>query len=52
MKRNALDVQGCDQAVKGFREEFAEEFGIYRPAAERESITKKIVDENQKEKDC
>ncbi|MGM7701155.1 hypothetical protein ACSVDE_05465 [Pseudalkalibacillus sp. Hm43] len=51
MKKNALEVPGCEQCVQGFREEFAEEFGIYRPAAERESITKKLVDENKK-KDC
>ncbi|WP_349410481.1 small, acid-soluble spore protein, alpha/beta type [Pseudalkalibacillus sp. SCS-8] len=49
MKKNALEVPGCEQAVQGFREEFAEEFGMYRPAAERESITKKLVDQKQKE---
>ncbi|WP_408010975.1 small, acid-soluble spore protein, alpha/beta type [Pseudalkalibacillus sp. A8] len=52
MKKNKLEVPGCEQAVQQFREEFAEEFGVYRPAAERESITKKIVDESEKNKEC
>ncbi|MGP4080247.1 small, acid-soluble spore protein, alpha/beta type [Pseudalkalibacillus sp. R45] len=52
MRKNKLEVPGCDQAVQQFREEFAEEFGIFRPAAERESITKKIVDERKKNEDC
>jgi hypothetical protein len=52
VKKNALEVPGCTECVQGFREEFAEEFGTYRPAAERESITKKIVNDENKKEDC
>ncbi|WP_257350109.1 alpha/beta-type small acid-soluble spore protein [Pseudalkalibacillus decolorationis] len=51
MKQHPFLVPGCDQVVQQFREEFAHEFGIYRPAAESESITKKLVDKEKKD-DC
>ncbi|MFC7372156.1 hypothetical protein ACFQPF_10715 [Fictibacillus iocasae] len=48
MPKNKLDVSGADQAANQFKEEMAEEFGMFRPAAERDVITPKLVEKARK----
>ncbi|WP_156488376.1 small, acid-soluble spore protein, alpha/beta type [Fictibacillus phosphorivorans] len=50
MPRNKLVVKQSEQLVNQFKEEMAEEFGLYRPAVEKETITPKIIKEHQNEK--
>ncbi|MCQ6265778.1 hypothetical protein M1K46_08865 [Fictibacillus sp. WQ 8-8] len=41
MPRRKLLVPGVDSMLNQYREEIGEEFGIYRPAAERDFTEKK-----------
>lgn len=50
MPRNKLVVKQSEQLVSQFKEEMAEEFGLYRPAAEKEAITPKLIKEQQKDR--
>ncbi|MFD1357523.1 small, acid-soluble spore protein, alpha/beta type [Fictibacillus halophilus] len=50
MPKNKLVVQQSEQLVNQFREEMAEEFGLYRPAAEKEAITPKLIKKQENEK--
>jgi hypothetical protein len=50
MQRNKLDVQRSQQLVNQFKEEMAEEFGVYQPAVEKEAVTPKIIKQQKKEK--
>lgn len=50
MPKNKLVVKQSEQLVNQFKEEMAEEFGLYRPAAEKEAITPKIIKKQQNEK--
>ncbi|MFE1244523.1 small, acid-soluble spore protein, alpha/beta type [Fictibacillus sp. NPDC058756] len=50
MPKNKLVVQQSEQLVNQFREEMAEEFGLYRPAAEKEAITPKLIKKQKNEK--
>ncbi|MDN4073454.1 MULTISPECIES: hypothetical protein [Fictibacillus] len=47
MPRRKLYVPGVDSMLDQYREEIGEEFGIYRPAAERD-FTEKKTDRNNK----
>ncbi|MFC0188911.1 hypothetical protein ACFFJY_11480 [Fictibacillus aquaticus] len=47
MPKNKLDVAGAEQAANRFKEEMAEEFGMFRSSAEREAITPKIIKEER-----
>lgn len=50
MPKNKLVVQQSEQLVNQFREEMAEEFGMYRPASEKEAITPKLIKKQENEK--
>ena len=50
MPKNKLVVKQSEQLVNQFKEEMAEEFGLYRPAVEKEAITPKIIKNQQNEK--
>ncbi len=50
MPKNKLVVQQSEQLVNQFKEEMAEEFGMYRSAAESEAITPKIIKEQKNKK--
>ncbi|MBY6036109.1 small, acid-soluble spore protein, alpha/beta type [Fictibacillus nanhaiensis] len=47
MPRNKLVVKQSEQLVNQFKEEMAEEFGIYRSVGEKEAITPKLIKEQQ-----
>jgi hypothetical protein len=50
MPRNKLVVQNSQSLVNQFKEEMAEEFGIYRPAVETEAVTPKILKQHKNDK--
>ncbi|MBH0173059.1 small, acid-soluble spore protein, alpha/beta type [Fictibacillus sp. 23RED33] len=50
MPKNKLVVQQSEQLVNQFKEEMAEEFGMYRSVAESEAITPKIIKKQKNEK--
>jgi hypothetical protein len=50
MPKNKLVTERSEQLVNSFKEEFAEEFGLYRSAAERDAITPKIMKQQENEK--
>ncbi|WNB90417.1 hypothetical protein [Bacillus sp. NEB1478] len=50
MPRNKLVVKQSEQLVNTFKEEMAEEFGLYRSAVEREAITPKLIKKHKNDK--
>jgi hypothetical protein len=50
MPRNKLVVKQSEELVNSFKEEMAEEFGLYRPAAERDAITPKLIKKQKNDK--
>ncbi|GGB56725.1 small, acid-soluble spore protein, alpha/beta type [Fictibacillus barbaricus] len=50
MPKNKLVVSQSEQLVNQFKEEMAEEFGLYRSAAETDAITPKLIKKQENEK--
>jgi hypothetical protein len=50
-KQNRLLVPGCEEMINQYREEIAEEFGVYHPAASRDAMTSRLLRQEAKPSD-